>query len=116
MLGSVNGMSTIIPKKKRNKSSLLKQLSKALTEQFLHGNVPLHNKTLSILWRRYAFNVVNDWTLKIPLLVIIIATVSINQELKKLKNDFSTQLKNISETFKNDFEQVKNDTKDVWTS
>ena len=33
----------------------------------------------------------------IPLLVIIVAAVSINQELKKLKNDFSTQLKNISE-------------------
>ena len=48
----------------------------------------------------------------IPLLVIIVAAVSINQELKKLKNDFSTQMKNISETFKNDFEQVKNDTKD----
>ena len=52
----------------------------------------------------------------IPLLIIIVAAVSINQELKKLKNDFSTQLKNILETFKNDFEQVKNNTKDVGTS
>ena len=36
--------------KHASSTSLIKQqLSKALTEQFLRGNVPLHNKTLSIL-------------------------------------------------------------------
>ena len=35
--------------KHASSTSLIKQLSKALTKQFLHGNVPLHNKTLSIL-------------------------------------------------------------------
>ena len=50
--------------------------------------------------------------LMIPILVIIIATVSINQEFKKFKNDFSTQMKNISSTFKHGLEKVKNDTKD----
>ena len=59
----------INPNEKSNKykSSLLSQLTKALTEHFLQGNVrlrlQLNSKPLFMSWWRSAFNKVNDWAL-----------------------------------------------------
>ena len=52
-------------KSKKYKSSLLSKITKALTEQFLQGIIPLSHqlnaKPPFMSWRRSAFNEVNDW-------------------------------------------------------
>ena len=66
----------INPNEKSNKykSSLLSLCTKALTEHFLQGNVPLRDllnaKSLFMSWWRSAYYEVNDWGL-LPCVVVV---------------------------------------------
>ena len=63
-------------KSNKYKSSLLSRLTKALTEHFLQGNVPLRHllnaKLPFMSWWRSALNEVNDWALDISYLPFIL--------------------------------------------
>ena len=63
-------------------------LPKALTEHFLHANVPLRHllnaKSLFIPWRRSAYNEVNDWDRSVLLQKIGLAFWCFYTYIKKL--------------------------------
>ena len=60
--------------------------------------------------KKYAFNVL---LVMIPLLVTIIATVCIKQELKQMKIDFADEMKNTSNTFEDSFSSTNQEMKQM---